>query len=111
MFSSPAFAQTAGSATPGGGIAAFSGLIPIVLMVAIFYFLLIRPQQTRMKQHRRMLDALKKGDLVVTGGGTIARVTKVEGEEAEVEIASGVKVRVVKSTLTEVRLPTKPAND
>ena len=110
MFSSPALAQTTG-ASPASGLAAFSSFIPIVLMVAIFYFLLIRPQQTRMKQHRTMLDALKRGDTVVTGGGTIGRVTRVDGEEAEVEIANGVRVRVVKSTLSEVRGPAKPAND
>jgi len=112
MFSSPAFAQsTNGAAAASGGFAAYSGFIPIVLMVVIFYFLLIRPQQTRMKQHKAMIEAVKKGDIVVTGGGKIGRVTKVDGEEVEVEIAPNVRVRVVKSTLSEVRGPNKPAND
>ena len=111
MFSSPAFAQTAGGAAASGA-GAFIQFVPIVLMVVIFYFLLIRPQQTRMKQHRRMLDALKKGDTVVTGGGLIGRVTRVDEEEAEIEIAGNTRVRVVKATLAEVRLPGgKPAND
>ncbi len=111
MFSSPAFAQTAGAPAGASPLAAYSGFIPIVLMVVIFYFLLIRPQQTRAKQHKAMIDAVKKGDVVVTGGGTIGRVTKVDGEEVEVEIAPTVRVRVVKGTLTEVRTTSKPAND
>lgn len=112
MFSSPAFAQTAGGAAPSGGLAAFSSFIPIILMVVIFYFLLIRPQQTRAKQHRAMLDALKRGDTVVTGGGLIGKVIKVDGDEVEVELAASTRVRAIKSTLTEVRAAgAKPAND
>ncbi len=111
MFSSPAFAQTAGAASGPGGLAAFSGMIPIVLMVVIFYFFLIRPQQTRLKQHRQMIEVLKKGDVVVTGGGLIGRVVKVDGDEVETEIAPNVRVRVIKSTITEVRGASKPAND
>lgn len=111
MFSSPAFAQTAGAPAGASPFAAYSGFIPIVLMVVIFYFLLIRPQQQKAKQHRMMIDAVKKGDVVVTGGGTIGRVTKVDGEEVEIELAPNVRVRVVKSTLTEVRTTSKPAND
>ncbi|WP_298687551.1 preprotein translocase subunit YajC [uncultured Sphingomonas sp.] len=111
MFSSPAFAQTAGSPAGASGLAAYSGFIPIVLMVGIFYFLLIRPQQQRAKQHRMMIDAVKKGDVVVTGGGMIGRATKIDGDEVEVELAPNVRVRAVKSTLTEVRTTSKPAND
>ena len=112
MFSSPAYAQAA--AAPAGG--AYAGLIqfvPIVAIFVIFYFLMIRPQQTRAKAHRAMLDAVKRGDEVVTGGGLIGRVTKVADAELEVEVATGVKLRVVKGTLADVRtkpLPTA-AND
>lgn len=111
MFSSPAYAQSAGAPAGASGFAAFSGFVPIILMVVIFYFLLIRPQQTRQKQHRQMIEALKKGDVVVTGGGLIGRVVRVDGEEAEIELAPNVKVRAMKSTLTEVRGAAKPAND
>jgi preprotein translocase subunit YajC len=112
MFSSPAYAQAAGaSATGAGGLAAFSGFIPIILMVGIFYFLLIRPQQTKLKQHRQTLEALKKGDVAITGGGLIGRITKVDGEEVEIELAPNVRVRAVKGTLSEVRGTAKPAND
>jgi preprotein translocase subunit YajC len=111
MFSTPAFAQTAGGPSAAGGFAAYSGFVPIVLMVVIFYFLLIRPQQSRMKQHKAMLDAVKRGDTVVTGGGLVAKVTRVDGEEVELDLG-GTRVRAVKSTLSEVRgLPSKPAND
>ncbi len=111
MFSSPAYAQTAGAASGASGFAAYSGFVPIVLMVVIFYFLLIRPQQARVKQHKQMIEAVKKGDVAVTGGGLIGRVTKVDGDEVEIELAPNVRVRAVKSTLTEVRGTTKPAND
>lgn len=111
MFSSPAYAQTLGGAPGASGLAAYSGFIPIVLMVVIFYFLLIRPQQARAKQHRQMIEAVKKGDVAVTGGGLIGRVTRVDGDEVEIELAPNVRVRAVKSTLTEVRGTSKPAND
>jgi preprotein translocase subunit YajC len=78
----------------------------------IFYFLMIRPQQQRVKQHQAAIAAVKKGDEIVTGGGIRGRVTKVTDDEAEVEIAQGVKIRVVKSTISRVMAPTtKPAND
>lgn len=111
MFSSPAYAQSAGAASASGGFAAFTGLIPIILMVAIFYFLLIRPQQSKLKQHRLMVDALKKGDAIVTGGGVFGRVTKADGDEVEVEIAPNVRIRVLRGTISEVRDGAKPAND
>ena len=111
MFSSPAYAQTIGSAPGASGFAAYSGFIPIVLMVVIFYFLLIRPQQARAKQHKAMIEAAKKGDVVITGGGLVGRVTKVDGDEVEIELAANVRVRAIKSTLTEVRGTSKPAND
>lgn len=111
MFSSPAYAQTAGAASAPGGAAQYLQFAPFVLIIVIFYFFLIRPQQTKLKQHKAMLDAVKKGDVTVTGGGLIGRVTRVDGDEVEVELAPNVKVRAVKSTLTEVRGTSKPAND
>ena len=103
MFSSPAYAQAAGAPASSGFLSSFGPLIPMIAIIAIMYFLIIRPQQTKVKQHAAMIDAVKKGDTVVTGGGTIGKVTKVDGDEIEVEIAANVRVRVVKSTLTSVR--------
>ena len=81
-----------------------SSLIPLVLLFGIFYFLIIRPQQQRMKAHQAMVAAVKRGDTVVTAGGLIGKVAKVKDDgELMVEIADNVQVRVLKSTLTEVR--------
>jgi preprotein translocase subunit YajC len=110
MFASPAFAST-GAAASGGG-ALIAQFLPLVLIFVAFWFLLIRPQSKRMKQHREMLGAVKKNDTAVTSGGLIGKVTKVEENEIEVEIAPNVRVRVVKGMLSEVRPHgTKPAND
>ena len=88
------------------------GIAPWLFIFVIFYVLMIRPQQRRVKEHQASINAIKKGDDIVTGGGIRGRVTKVSDDEAEVEIAQGVKVRVVKSTITAVLSPnTKPAND
>ena len=84
--------------------------LPLVFIFVIFYFLMIRPQQRRMKQHRAMIDAVKKGDTVVTAGGRIGKVSRVQDAEVEVELAPNVKVRAVKSTLSSVGAPTA-AND
>jgi preprotein translocase subunit YajC len=116
MFATPAFAQTAGAAgaQPGGMAAFLSSPIPMMVVVFVFFFfLVIRPQQQKAKQHRATLDAVKKGDEVVTGGGILGKATKVDDDGVEVEIAPGVKVRALKATLLEVR-PSgsgKPAND
>jgi len=81
-----------------------SSLVPLVLLFGIFYFLIIRPQQQRMKAHQAMVSAVKRGDTVVTAGGLIGKVSKVKDDgELLVEIADNVQVRVLKSTLTEVR--------
>ena len=81
-----------------------SSLIPLVLLFGIFYFLIIRPQQQRMKAHQAMVAGVKRGDTVVTAGGLIGKVSKVKDDgEVMVEIADNVQVRVLKSTLTEVR--------
>jgi preprotein translocase subunit YajC len=111
MFATPAYASA--GAAPSGGAAAFMvQFFPLLLIFVIFYFLLIRPQSRRMKQHRDMIGAVKKNDTAVTTGGLIGKVTKVDEHEVELEIASGVRVRVVKSMLSDVRPHgTKPAND
>ncbi|EEX10390.1 preprotein translocase, YajC subunit [Ruegeria lacuscaerulensis ITI-1157] len=92
----------------GGAIAQF---LPLILIFAIMYFLLIRPQQKKMKEHQVFVEAVRRGDQVVTHGGLIGKVSKVkEGEnEIEVEIADGVKVRVIKSTIAQVLNKTEPA--
>lgn len=108
MFVTPAFAQTTGAAP--GGAAAFAQFLPIVLIFVIFYFLLIRPQQKKMKDHRAMVEALRRGDQVVTSGGIVAKVSKVQEDGmVEVEIADGVKVKVIKHTITQVLNKTEPA--
>jgi preprotein translocase subunit YajC len=104
--------QAAPAGGSGGTAGLLIGILPWVAIFAIFYFLMIRPQQQRVKQHQAEIAAVKKGDDVITGGGIRGRVTKVFEDEVEVEIAQGVKVRVVKSTITAVVNPTaKPAND
>ena len=113
MLITPAYAQAAGTPAPSGITALFVNIAPLLLIFIIFWFLLIRPQQQRMKKHRAMIDAVKKGDGVVTGGGLIGKVTKVDGDTVEVEIASGVKVKAIKGTLTDITPhgTAKPAND
>jgi preprotein translocase subunit YajC len=108
MFISPAYAQTA--AGPSGGETALIQFLPLVFIFVIFYFLMIRPQQRRVKQHRAMIDAVKKGDTVVTAGGLIGKVSRVQDAEVEIELGPNVKVRAVKSTLSSVGAPTA-AND
>lgn len=91
----------------GGAIAQF---IPLILIFAIMYFLLIRPQQKKVKEHQAMVTALRRGDQVVTQGGLIGKVSKVKDDnEIEVELAQGVTVRVVKSTIAQVVSKTEPA--
>ncbi len=107
MFTSPAYAQAAGA--PTGGEAALIQFLPLIFIFVIFYFLMIRPQQRRLKAHRAMIDAVKKGDTVITGGGLIGRVTRVQDTEVEIELAPNTRVRVVKGTLSEVRPSGAPA--
>lgn len=105
-------AAAAGGAQPGAP-SFLIGILPWVLIFLIFYLLMIRPQQKRVKEHQAAISAIKKGDEVITGGGIRGRVTRiVDDNEAEVEIAQGTKVRVVKSTISQVVTPqAKPAND
>jgi preprotein translocase subunit YajC len=111
MFISPAYAQASGAA-PSGGMSAFMQFAPLVLIFVIFYFLLIRPQQKRMKAHQAMVQSAKLRDTVITNGGLVGKVTKVDEHELEIEIAQGVKVRVIKSMLADIRPHgAKAAND
>jgi preprotein translocase subunit YajC len=115
MFESPAFAQATGGGTAAGGMNA-AGIInmvfPLVLIFIIFYVLMIRPLQKRMKQLQDMLGAVKPRDTAVTTGGLIGKVTKVDDNEVELEVAQGVRVRVVKTMLSDVRPHgAKAAND
>ncbi len=107
MFATPAYAQAA-----GGAGSAFASFVPLILIFAIMYFLLIRPQQKKVKEHQAMVAALRRGDQVVTQGGVIGKVSKVKEDgsnEIEVEIAEGVKIRVVKNTVAQVLNKTEPA--
>lgn len=106
MFATPAYAQAAGGST--GFIANFGF---IFILIAIMYFLIIRPQQRKVKEHQKMVEALRRGDQVVTQGGVIGKVSKVlEEGKVEVEIADGVKVKVVSATISQVLNKTEPAN-
>mgnify|MGYP000954106589 FL=1 len=107
MFVTPAFAQAAGGAGAGS---AFASFLPLVLIFGIMYFLLIRPQQKKAKEMRAMVDALRRGDQVLTQGGIIGKVSKVNDDGVlEVEIADGVKVKVLKHTIAQVMNKTEPA--
>ena len=89
---------------------AFAQFVPLILIFAIMYFLLIRPQQRKLKDHKKMVESLSRGDMIVTQGGLIGKVTKVkEDNELEVELSEGVKVRVVQSTVAQVLSKTEPA--
>ena len=105
MFVTPAYAQAA-----GGGDVFTSLVIPMFLIFGIMYFLLIRPQQKKLKEHQAMVEALRRGDNVVTAGGLVGKVVKVHDDEVEVELAKGVNVRVIKNTIGQVRSKTEPAN-
>lgn len=107
MFITPAYAQGLGGGE-GGALGAF---FPIILIFVVFYFLLIRPQQRKMKQHREMLSRVSRGDRVLTGGGIIGTVTRVkDNDELVLEIADGVKVSVLRGTLSDVLSRTEPAS-
>ena len=108
MLISPAYAQ---AAQPGGSDFLVS-LLPFILIFAIMYFLIIRPQQKRVKDHREMVANIRRGDTVVTAGGVIGKVTKViDDAELQVEIADGVRVKLIRSTVGEVRAKGEPVKD
>ncbi len=97
-----AMGAPAGGAAPQGGAAAFMNFVPLIFMFAIFYFLLIRPQQKKAKEHRAMLDALKVGDSVKTAAGIHGKVTALEDQVVTLEIATGVKIKIDKPFVTTV---------
>src|SRR5207248_8305718 len=107
MFVTPAFAQS----SPFSGDT-FGMLVPFVLIIVMMYFLILRPQQKRMKEHTELVKNLRRGDSVVTSGGLMGKVTKViDDEQIEVEIADGVRVRQVRSMITGVRAKGEPVKD
>jgi preprotein translocase subunit YajC len=109
----PMLISTAYAQSPGGSMfdqTAMVQFLPLVLIFVVFYFLLIRPQQKKQKDHRSMLDTLRRGDRVVTGGGIVGTVSKVVSpEEVEVDIAQNVRVRIVRSTISSVLAKPDPA--
>ena len=114
MFITPAFAEattgTAAEAAAGGGNILLS-MLPIFLILAVFYFLVIRPQNKRLQEHRSMVSNLQKGDRVVTGGGIVATVKKTGGDdEVILEVSEGVNVRVLRSTVMMMRSKSEPSD-
>ena len=110
MFITPAFAQ---SGLFGGDSASMiTSFMPLILIFVIMYFLILRPQQQKVKQHQAMVKALRRGDTVITSGGLVAKVTKVvDDDQIEVEIADGVRVRQMRSMVSDVRAKGEPVKD
>jgi preprotein translocase subunit YajC len=103
----PAYAQLG-----GGSNDMILSLLPFILIFVIMYFLILRPQQKRVKQHQEMVGALRRGDTVVTSGGVVGKITKVvDANELELQIADGVKIRQMRSMVSEVRAKGEPAKD
>ena len=104
MFISSAFAQTAPAAAAGGGdmMSSLTGMLPLVLMFVVLYFVMIRPQMKRQKEHRAMVEALSKGDDVATSGGILGRVVDLDEQFLFIEIATGVKVQIQRSAVVQV---------
>ena len=108
MFVTPAFAQ----GSPFGGDSMWMQLLPFVLIFVIMYFLILRPQQKRAKEHQELVKNLRRGDTVITSGGLMGKVTKVvDDDQIEIEIAQGVRVRQMRSMVTEVRAKGEPVAD
>lgn len=108
MFITPAYAQAA----PAGGSDMLVSLLPFVAIFVIMYFLILRPQQKRVKTHTEMVKNLRRGDTVITNGGVIGKISKViDDHEVEIEIADGVKIRQVRQMVTEVRAKGEPLKD
>jgi preprotein translocase subunit YajC len=107
VFISEAFAQAAPAATGGadgpfGGLGSIGGMLPLVLMFVVLYFVMIRPQMKRQKEHKAMIDALAKGDEIVTSGGVLGKVSKMGETFVGVEVASGVEIQVQRSAVVQV---------
>lgn len=116
MFITPAFAQSNPLSGLFGGSGDSAGMLtsfmPLILIIVIMYFLILRPQQQKVKAHQSMIKALRRGDTVVTNGGLVAKVTKVvDDDQIEVEISDGVRVRQMRSMVTEVRAKGEPVKD
>ena len=109
MFISPAYAQ---AASPFGGDSMLVSLLPFILIFVIMYFLILRPQQKRQKQHSEMVKNVRRGDTVITSGGLVGKVTKVsDDEQIEVEVAEGVRVRQMRSMIADVRAKGEPVKE
>jgi preprotein translocase subunit YajC len=112
MFITPAFAQGLPFGLSGDSSSMIVQFMPLILIVVIMYFLILRPQQQRVKRHQEMVKALRRGDSVVTNGGLVGKVTKVvDDDQIEVEIADGVRVRQMRSMVSEVRAKSEPVKD
>ena len=111
MWITPAFAQISGAA-PAGSMDMLIQFAPFIVIFVIMYFLILRPQQTRAKEQRAMVQSAKRGDVIVTSGGLVGKITKsTEDSEVEVEIAPNVRVRVVRSGIADVRSKGEPAKE
>jgi preprotein translocase subunit YajC len=111
MLITPAFAQGMPFGL-GDSSSMITSLMPLILIIVIMYFLVLRPQQKRVKQHQDMVKALRRGDTVVTNGGLVGKVTKVvDDDQIEVEIADGVRVRQMRSMVSDVRARGEPVKD
>ena len=109
MFVTPAFAQAAG---PLGGDSLLVTMLPFVLIFVIMYFLILRPQQKRVREHADLVKNLRRGDTVITSGGVVGKVTKVvDDEQIEVELAEGFKIRQMRQMIAEVRAKGEPVKD
>ena len=112
MFITEAFAQTAAPGGATGGADILMSILPFLLIFVVMYFLIIRPQRAAMKRREELLKNIRRGDQVVTGGGIVGKVTKVvDDSELEVEVAEGVKLRVVRSGISEVRVKGEPVKE
>ena len=112
MFITEAFAQTAAPGGAAGGADILMSILPFLLIFVVMYFLIIRPQRAAMKRRDELLKNIRRGDQVVTGGGIVGKVTKVvDDSELEVEVAEGVRLRVVRSGVSEVRVKGEPVKE
>jgi preprotein translocase subunit YajC len=112
MFITPAFAQGLPFGLGGDSASMITSLMPLILIVVIMYFLVLRPQQRRAKQHQDMVKSLRRGDTVVTNGGLVGKVTKVvDDDQIEIEISDGVRVRQMRSMVSDVRAKGEPVKD
>jgi preprotein translocase subunit YajC len=109
MFATPAYAQAAGAAAAAGPMSALINLAPLLLLFVAAYFLLLRPQQMRVKKHQEMVKNVKRGDTVILANGVIGKVVRVEEAEVGIEVATGVTIKVIKAMIHEVRIKGSPA--